>query len=204
VIISRNIAEDSANIPLLKENELYSSFSFSHSKYELDLAKLSPTEPQEFSFTIVNNQDDSGGDAYDFTKSAAPIAILIIGFLWLALNSVLFYFSRGLNSYSMTESLENSKATKTFFVMLMTIHPLFGIYAYKSPTTSKNERTFLYLGRSIGLMLFVNVFMMDKYEIERFLSSTENSEFTAGFLLLPYATLLPVIYIFGALLRGRC
>jgi len=79
-----------------------------------------------------------------------------------------------------------------------------GVYTYKSPTTSKIERSILYVGRAVAVLLFANVYMMDKYDTQRFLTSTDNSEYTAGFLLLPYVTFLPVIFVLGVLLRGKC
>jgi len=143
-------------------------------------------------------------DSYDFTDSAAPIAMLIIGILFIAITALATKISKNLSNYSSVNSLEaKSGKIKTAFIMFVTNHPLFGVYLFKSPTISKFEASILYCSRAFAVMLFANTYNMVEFDTPRFLYSTENSEFTAGFLLLPYVTYLPAILILGVMLRGR-
>jgi len=52
-------------------------------------------------------------------------------------------------------------------------------------------------------MLFVNVYHMEKFGTERFLSETE-STFQWELFVLPYMTVLPIVWFVSVLLRGRC
>ena len=114
MIIQRPVSDESSNIPSIEENQSHRAFSFAHSEYELDLESIDETSPRQVTFFPA----DQANDNYDFTKSAAPIAMLIICIIWLAINAFLFHYSKSLDEYSMTKELEKLRILKLLFVML--------------------------------------------------------------------------------------
>ena len=79
--------DDSSNIESIEENQTHKVFSFVHSEYELDLENIDDTSPEQVTFFPAAAK---ASDEYDFTKSAAPIAMLIICIFWLSMNALLF------------------------------------------------------------------------------------------------------------------
>jgi len=61
----------------------------------------------------------------------------------------------------------------------------------------------LYFGRAVGLMLFVNIYHMEKLGTERFLAEID-FESKWDIFILHYFTVLPIVWFIAVLIRGRC
>jgi len=181
-------------------------FSFLNNNYSLSLEYASGTAPRTVTLVLYKEEEGDGDNSnfdYDFTKSLAPFILLIIGLLWILLNALLFYFFKGFERYCKTEHFDRNSKFSTFWAMLLTGHPFGTVYTYKSPTTSKLERSVIYFGRAVGLMLFVNIYHMEKLDTERFLEETESGS-KWDIFFLPYLTVLPIVWFIAVLIRGKC
>ena len=79
------------------------------------------TDPEGVLIAVDEDDDDNSFFAnYDFTDSAAPISMLIIGILFIALTGLLTGISKGLATYSSVNNLDSKSGwIKTAFTMFI-------------------------------------------------------------------------------------